>query len=618
MKRNRHHLRRIRWLIIPLALILLLPTAAQAQSKTLFWERYDVDITVQTNGDMLVEETQIIQFTSGSFTYGYRTIPMGKTEGIEDVQVWEENRQYTQSWDENPFTFSIEDKGNDLVVYWYFPQTTGTRHTFTFRYTVKGGLKINESKGDSVFWKAIPPDHGFPIKASRTTIHFPAGVEFGDMVTFGTEAESSIENNTVTFVATRAIPAGQEMEVGVAFKHGLIQAEKPDWQVQEERSSVLNLALGFIGALIAVAGLVGVLLLWYLRGKDPEVGLVAEYLSEPPSDVRPGVAGTLVDERADLQDVIATLVDLARRGYLDMVEAGSSGGLFGLGSGSAFDFRKTSKPWDDLLSFEQTLLNKVFGGHAQRSMSDLKNKFYTAIPQIKKGLYKQTVEHKFFRTDPDTVRGRYAGLGIGLLVVAAGIGFFAFSLLVESAGGIICPFIAVGLVSVAVIIVGQAMPVKTRHGAEESAKWKAFKRYLRDIERYTNLEEATDQFDRFLPYAIAFGLERSWINKFSAVPSTPMPIWYHPVWIGSHHSGRRRASSGSLGSSGRGAPSLDGMSKGMATGLAGMSAGLTSMLNTASSTLTSRPQSSGSSGGGWSGGGFSSGGGGGGGSAGFG
>jgi hypothetical protein len=57
----------------------------------------------------------------------------------------------------------------------------------------------------------------------------------------------------------------------------------------------------------------------------------------------------------------------------------------------------------------------------------------------------------------------------------------------------------------------------------------------------------------------------------------------------------------------------------MTTGLSSMSAGLASMLNTVSSTLVSRPQSSGGSGGGsWGGGGFSAGGGGGGGSAGFG
>jgi uncharacterized membrane protein len=371
---------------------------------------------------------------------------------------------------------------------------------------------------------------------------------------------------------------------------------------------------------LLVGGLTAVILLWYIRGRDPQVGLAAEYLSEPPSDVPPAVAGTLVDERADTQDIIASLIDLARRGYLEMEESKSTGFL-GIGGGSEFTFRRTDKDWTSLLAFEQTILDKVFGGRRERSLSDLRNKFYTAIPEIKRNLYKQTVANGFFRTNPDTVRGRYAGGGIALLVLTVGAGFLGVGVLSQTAGAIICPFISLAVTGVALIIAGQAMPVKTQRGAEETAKWKAFRHYLREIERYADIQEATDQFDRYLPYAIAFGLERSWISKFAHVPTTPVPYWYHPVWLG-HPRDRRTISSGPrpTGSAGGGrAPSLDSMSRGMATGLSSMSAGLATMLNSASSALVSRPQSSGSGGGGgWSGGGFSGGGGGGGGSAGFG
>jgi hypothetical protein len=613
MYRPLRQLRQGWWLLLLIA-VLLLPSAAQAQSKSLFWDRYDVNITVTEEGDLLVEEHQSITFTSGSFHYGYRTIPMDKTDGIVNIEVWEGGTQFRPSSSENEYTFTATEEGNELIVYWYFPYTSNSSHTYTFRYTVKGGVKRDEAEGDSVFWKAIPPDHSFPIRSSRVTVRFPSGVDLGDIVSYGTPAEATVEGDTVTFVASGQIAAGQEMEIGVAFGPGLISADKPDWQTREERAGSYSLLFGVVGFLLLVGGLLGVLLLWYLRGRDPEIGLVADYLSEPPSDVPPGVAGTLVDERADMQDVIASLVDLARRGYLEMVETRGSSGLFGLGSATEFTFRRTQKPWDGLLSFERTILQKIFGTRTERDLSDLKNKFYTAIPQIRKGLYKQTVESQFFRTDPDTVRGRFAALGIGLLVLTGGIGFLAVTALSELTQGIICPFVGVGVAAVALIIVGQAMPVKTRKGSEEAAKWRAFKRYLKDIERYAQLEEATDQFDRYLPYAIAFGVERTWINKFASVPTTPIPIWYFPVWTSGHRTG-----GGARPSTGRGgqAPSLDGMSRGIGSGLAGMSAGLTSMLNTASSTLVSRPQSSGG-GGGWSGGGFSAGGGGGGGSAGFG
>ena len=612
MKAVLHRFKRGGWLVLLLGVILLAPTISHAQTKTLYWDRYIVDIDVQTNGDLVISEQQTIVFTGGSFTYGYRTIPMDKTDGITDIEISEGDRQYTQSSSNREFTFTADKEGNELVVYWYFPRTSGSKHTFTFRYTVHGGIKIDEKEGDSVFWKAIPPDHNYPINNAWVNVTFPEGVEYGDMVVYSTEAETIVSENTVTFMATEVLPAGQEMEVGVAIAPGLIQAGEPSWQSRQEAANIMNLLLGVGGGIGLIGGLVGVILLWYLRGKDPEIGPLADYIEEPPAGIPPGIAGTLVDERADMQDLVASLVDLARRGYLEMIETQASTGLFGLGGGSEFTFRRTGKSWQDLLPYEKTIMDKVFGNRTQRAMSDLKNKFYTAIPKIKKDLYKETVRNKFFRSDPDTVRGRYAGIGVGLLVVTVGIGFLATSLLAETIGAIICPFIAVGIVAIAIIIVGQAMPVKTRKGAEEAAKWKAFKRYLRDIDRYTNLEEATEQFDRFLPFAIAFGIERSWINKFTAVPSTPIPIWYVPLWMSSRGADRQRSLGGGQ------TPSLDGMSKGMGTGLSGMSAGLVSLLNTASSTLVSRPQSSGSSGGGWSGGGFSSGGGGGGGSAGFG
>ncbi len=616
MQRRSDTFRKGVWFLLTL-MLLLVPAAAGAQSKTLYWEQYHTDITVETNGDLMVQELQTIAFTSGTFTYGYRTIPLGKTEGIDDVQVWEGNRQYAPSTSQESYTFSVREQSGELVVYWYFPATTGSQRSFNFRYSVRAAIRMDERQGDSLFWKAIPPDHAFPIRDARVTVRFPAGVEFGDIVSYGGKAVSSIEGNTVSFVASEPLSAGEELEIGIAVAPGIVQAEAPRWQQREEQRAIWNLVLGALGAVVLTGGLVGVILLWYRRGRDPEVGLVAELLSEPPSEAPPGVVGTLLDERADIKDVLASLVDLGRRGYLDMIESQVSRGLLGLGRGSEFTFRRTGKPWDDLAAFERTILDRVFKGSAEKSLDSLRNQFYSALPDIKHGLYQQSVQYGFFRSSPESVRQKFAAAGAGLLILTVGAGIAASVLLAQTASAVICPFVAVGIVAVALIIAGQAMPVKTRLGAEHAARWRAFRRYLQEIERHSKLEEATDRFDRFLPYAVAFGLERSWINKFAAVPATPIPHWYYPAWIAARPSGGNDLRP--TGGGGRGIPSLDAMSRGMATGLSSMSAGLVAMLNTASSAMVSQPQSSGGGGrGGWSGGGFSSGGGGGGGSAGFG
>jgi hypothetical protein len=180
------------------------------------------------------------------------------------------------------------------------------------------------------------------------------------------------------------------------------------------------------------------------------------------------------------------------------------------------------------------------------------------------------------------------------------------------------------------MIVGRHMPRKTPQGAEEAAKWLAFKRYLQTIEKHGDLEAAKDKFEEFLPYAVAFGLERRLINQFAAVDA-PAPSWWGPVFLPGHgygygggvagqSIGEAGGPPGTLAGEGGKTPSLAGMSEGIGTSLASMSAGLGAMLSSASTVLTSTPPSSSSSGGGggWSGGGFGGGGGGGGGSRGFG
>ncbi len=89
--------------------------------------------------------------------------------------------------------------------------------------------------------------------------------------------------------------------------------------------------------MLLFGGPLAVYLLWYTRGRDRPVGIVAEYITEPPSDLPAGVVGTLVDEKADVKDIIASIVDLARRGALRMEEEKKEGFL-GIGSGRDYIF----------------------------------------------------------------------------------------------------------------------------------------------------------------------------------------------------------------------------------------------------------------------------------------
>jgi hypothetical protein len=80
------------------------------------------------------------------------------------------------------------------------------------------------------------------------------------------------------------------------------------------QQALLHLLFIVIMILLLVGGSVSILVLWWVHGRDPAIGPIAEYLSEPLDDLSPCAAGTLIDEHADHRDVLATLLGLGRRG----------------------------------------------------------------------------------------------------------------------------------------------------------------------------------------------------------------------------------------------------------------------------------------------------------------
>ncbi|NJO04357.1 MAG: DUF2207 domain-containing protein [Chloroflexaceae bacterium] len=157
------------------------------------------------------------------------------------------------------------------------------------------------------------------------------------------------------------------------------------------------------------------------------------------------------------------------------------------------------------------------------------------------------------------------------------------------------PIVILGLLGVGLIGFSGIMPRKTRKGAIAGAQIQAFKRYLEQIERYDNVAQARERFEEYLPYAIAFGIEKRVVRQFEAV-QTPAPLWYVPYGYGygyGYGTAAGSAEHGSIGDAGGGGgggfapPSLDTAAGGAFAGLDRMSSGLFSMLNETASTFTS-------------------------------
>lgn len=289
---------------------------------------------------------------------------------------------------------------------------------------------------------------------------------------------------------------------------------------QTASAAFINLLLGELGLVILVGGGVGLLLLWYSKGRDRPHGLVAEYLREPPDDLHPGLVGTLLDEHANSHDVVATLINLGRRGVLRITAPTPQKPDYELA------LVRRNLP---LSAVEKLLIELLFGAVArpfeQRvQLRAVRSKFVAAIPRFKVALYEEVVDAGYFIASPRATRLRYRRRGATIMVLAPLLGLPA-ALLLPGFRLLLVPTVTLTIIGFALYRLAKVMPAKTTAGVEAAARWRAFRRYLAGIERYENLEAARGIFDRYLPYAIAFGLEQEWVRKFTATKATA-PAWF--------------------------------------------------------------------------------------------
>ena len=379
------------WVTIMLS-FLLMSSSALAQSRSVSVIRRDGDITIFSNGDVRVLEIWEVDFRGEPpFKFAFRGIPLNKVTDITNWGVREGGQSYTQSsFTEQPFTYVLSTENGERKITWYFTPALNEVRTFEVSYTQREAVGIYDDV-DQFFLKFIESSRGYRIDSSRVLVHLPGnfGTDQLELATFFNISETNegrvIDGQTVEYQSGPFFDS-DEWEIGVNFPHGMVSASPPAWQTQGEaealRAQQIKERQGFYDLLAIVATIIfliagglGLYFLWYVFGRDKPVGVVAEYYPRPPENISPGVAGTLIDEKADIGDVIATLVDLARRGFLRMEEHDKPK----IGRRADFTFIKSDKNEASLRSHEKVLLKAVFGRRKERKLSNLRNKFFTSL-----------------------------------------------------------------------------------------------------------------------------------------------------------------------------------------------------------------------------------------------
>ena len=149
---------------------------------------------------------------------------------------------------------------------------------------------------------------------------------------------------------------------------------------------------------------------------------------------------------------------------------------------------------------------------------------YLSVPEFKNEIEFEVAKREFFAENISGLRRQYwafGGAGILMsLVLALLVGVILSRFTYLGA----CPFLGIAVGAVALMAVGFSLPKRTETGAKEAVRWEAFKRYLRDM-GVKEAAKARARFGQLLPYAVAFGVEKQFVEKFAAA-KTPVPPWW--------------------------------------------------------------------------------------------
>jgi hypothetical protein len=515
------------WFSVLLLAVLLGPGASTeltAQERSMVVERFDGAVDVRRTGEILVEETIRVRFT-GSWNGIYRTIPVQyQTPQGFGYQLRLEVRDVVDGSGE-PLRVEQSRERHYLKLKIWVPDARDATRTVRLRYRVPNGLKFFEEH-DELYWNVTGDEWDVPIQSATATILLPEGVTGMRAAAFtggygSTEQAAEIEEVQGGFVfrTERPLNFGEGLTIAVGWDPGVV-----------ERPSAMDRVAGFLRAnglfLIPILAWGLMLWLWHTRGRDPASrAIVPRY--EPPAGLTPAEVGTLVDGRVDSRDISSTVVDLAVRGFL-RIEEREKKGFLGFGGGVGYVFHSTRPPaeWSELQSHEQAVLRGIFDGGSipVRDLEDLEQEFYRELPGIKEGIFNRMKGAGYYRYRPSTVVGIYAGAGVGAIALFLAIG------IPLSARTFVAPltFISAGiLTALAFFLVGPFMPARTVVGARVREEILGFQEFLERVEedRFRRMITSPDLFERFLPHAMALGVEKRWARAFEGILTEP-PEWY--------------------------------------------------------------------------------------------
>lgn len=524
-------------------LLLFLPQKLNAQENPNYEyviENFDVTMDVKKDTSLEIVEKIKVDFTTPKHGI-FRVIPVvysakGRTirAGFKIISITDEGG--------NPYEFEKSRVGQSLKLKIGDPNKTLTGpQTYVIKYAIS---KIIQRFGthDEIYWNVTGSEWDTDILQTTARVNTPYAKVTG--VTcysgpFGSTEElcsNNFSESSAEFASSAILGMGRDFTIVVAL----------DKNNQLEFPSKIQQILFFLsdnwGYLMTPIPILLMFYFWYKRGRDKKYEgdnvyykqdvkkeitkpvFAREHLPmvySPIGGLTPSQVGTIADEKVDIHDVVAEIVELARIGYLKIERITTKKLIF---KDTDYKFIELQKEKSGLQDFQVYLLEKIFlddeiieeKGQRYVYLSKLKNKFYKHLEEFKKRLYESVEKEGYFDGNPDKVRLKWIGYFVGMDIAIGSVIFVFFS-----ATANFFPFLALAVFSVPAFFFALRMPRKTAWGHSLFRQIKGLAYYLEKGKWRHEIAEKHLFFEEVLPLAICLGVVDKLANDMEDLGVTP-------------------------------------------------------------------------------------------------
>ncbi len=512
----------VKGLFFLLAILILASGSAAAQVRSWRVADFKDTISVVPDGSALVSEKISLVFI-GEWHGIHRTIPIEYPgpHGTNYTLFVDVRSVTDEAGNKLKYESSKTGHYRDLKI--YIPGAVDTSRVVNIDYTVRNGVRFFDQY-DEFYWNVTGNDWPVPIDHASAFVTFPENATGGLRAqaftgVYGSrqsEAESQVNGADVTFETTNPLPMRGGMTIDVYIPQGVLRAP-----------SALTKLGWFLGSnpvvflpLVTLAVMFG---LWHTVGRDPDPGLSVAPMYEPPKGMTPAEAGTLIDDTIHPRDITSTIVDLAVRGYIKIEEKVDTFLLFHHRD-YVFHLLKPSSEWgNDLSPHERVMLDNIFaGGGSETRLSSLKNRFYTALPTVREDIMAALKAKGMYTLDPESANGYSIVAAVAIGLIALGAHYLGWVNLFNS-----IPLLVASVAVSALIwwLFARVMTAKTVRGARTRVAVLGFQEFMNRVDADRIKQMPPDTFEKFLPYAMALGVEHHWAQAFAGIVQNP-PNWY--------------------------------------------------------------------------------------------